>query len=111
MLLMVEKGTRGGICQAIHRYAKASNKYMKNYDKNTTSSYLTYLDANNLYGWAMSQKLPVNGFEQVEDLSQFKEDFIRNYDKNSDKGYFLEVDVEYPKNLSNLHRDLTFLPE
>ena len=63
MLLMVEKGTRGGICQAIHRYAKASNKYMKNYDKNTTSSYLTYLDANNLYGWAMSQKLPVNGFE------------------------------------------------
>ena len=63
MLLMVEKGTRGGICQAIHRYAKANNKYMKNYDKNIESSYLTYLDANNLYGWAMSQKLPVNGFK------------------------------------------------
>ena len=97
MLLMVEKGTRGGICQAIHRYAKANNKYMKNYDKNITSSYLIYLDANNLYGWAMSQKLPVNGFEWVEDLSQFKEDLIKNCDENSDKIYFLEVDVEYPK--------------
>ena len=58
MLLMVEKGTRGGICQAIHRYAKANNKYMKNYNKNIESSYIEYLDANNLYGWAMSQKLP-----------------------------------------------------
>ena len=63
MLLMVEKGTRGGICQAIHRYAKANNKYMNNYDKDIISSYLMYLDANNLYGWAMSQKLPVNGFK------------------------------------------------
>ena len=71
MLLMVEKGTRGGICQAIHRYAKANNKYMKNYNKDIISSYLMYLDANNLYGWAMSQKLPVNGFKWVEDLSQF----------------------------------------
>ena len=65
--------------------------------KTTTSSYLMYLDANNLYGWAMSQKLPVNDFQWVEELSQFKEDFIQNYDENSNKGYFLEVDVEYPK--------------
>ena len=79
MLLMVEKGIRGGICQAIHRYAKANNKYMKNYDKNTTSSHLIYLDANNLYGWAMSQKLPVNGFEWVKTLSKFDEHFIKNY--------------------------------
>ena len=64
MLLMVEKGIGGRICQAIYRHAKANNKYMKNYDKDI-SSYLTYLDANNLYGWAMSQKLPVNGFEWV----------------------------------------------
>ena len=59
----------------------------------------------------MSQKLPVNGFEWVEDLSQFKEDFIKNYDENSDKGYFLEEDVEYPKNLFSFHSDLPFLPE
>ena len=63
MLLMVEKGIRGGICHAIHRYAKANNKYMKNYNKNIELSYLMYLDANNLYGWAMFQKLPVNGFK------------------------------------------------
>ena len=63
MLLMVEKGIRGGICHAIHRYAKANNKYMKNYDKNKELSYIQYLDANHLYGWAMSQKLPVDGFK------------------------------------------------
>ena len=111
MLLMVEKGFIGGICQAIHKYAKANNKYMKNYDKNTTSSHLIYLDANNLYGWAMSQKLPVNGFEWVISLSKFDERFIKNYDENSDKGYFLEVNVEYPKNLFNPHSDLLFLPK
>ena len=59
----------------------------------------------------MSQKLPVNGFKLVEDLSQFNKSFIKNYDENSDKGYFLEVDVEYPKNLFNLQSDLPFLPE
>ena len=63
MLLMIEAGIRGGMCQSLHRYAKANNKYMKNYDKKVESLYLTYLDANNLYGWAMSQKLPVNGFK------------------------------------------------
>ena len=113
MLLMVEKGIRGGICQAIHRYAKANNKYMKNYDKDIISSYLMYLDANNLYGWAMSQKLPVNGFKWVEKsrLSRFNERFIKNYNENSDIGYFLEVDIDYLKELFNLHKDLPFLPE
>ena len=99
MLLIVEKGIRGGICHSIHRYAKANNKYMKNYDKDMESSCIEYLDGNNLYGWAISQKLPVNGFEWVEELSQFKEDFIKNYDGDSNKGYFLEVDVEHPKNI------------
>ena len=77
MLLMIEKGIRGGICQATHRYAKANNKYMKNYNKNVESSYIQYLDANNLYGWAMSQKLPANDSKLVkqEDLSQFNEQF------------------------------------
>ena len=111
MLLMIEKGIRGGICQSTHRYAKANNKYMKNYDKNIESSYLTYLDANNLYGWAMSQKLPVNGFKWENDLSRFNENFIKNYNENSDVGYFLEVDIEYPKQLWSSHKDLPFLPE
>ena len=70
-----------------------------------------YLDANNFYEWAMSQKLPVNGFKWVKNLSKFNEIFIRNYYENSDKGYFLEVDIDYPKQLFNLHKDLPFLPE
>ena len=111
MSLIVEKGIRSGICQVIHKYAKANNKYLKNFDKNTESSYLMYLDANNQYGWPMSQKLPVNGFEWVKKLSKFDEHFIKNYDVNSDKGYFLEVDVEYPKDLFSIHSDLPFLPE
>ena len=111
MLLMVGKGIRGGICQAIHRYVKANNKYVSNYDKSIISSYLMYLDANNLYGWTMIQKHPLNGFKWVKNSSQFNERFIKAYNENSDRGYFLEVDVEYPKNLFNSHKDLPFLPE
>ena len=66
MLLMVEKGTRGAISHAIHRYAKANNKSMKNYDKNIESLYLMYLDANNLFGWTTSQKLPVDGCKWIK---------------------------------------------
>ena len=111
MLLMVEKGTRGGICQEKHMYTKANNKYMKNYDKDIISSYLMYLDANNLYGWAISQKLPVNGFKWVEKLSRFNEIFIKNYNENSNIGYFLGVDIDYQKELFNLHKDLPFSPK
>ena len=68
MLLMIEAGIRGGMCQSIHRYAKASNKYMKNYDKSIELSYLMCLDPNILYGWAMSQTLPINGFKWEDDL-------------------------------------------
>ena len=99
MLLMVEEGIRGRICHSIHRYAKANNKYMKNYDKNEESSYIQYLDANNLYGWAMSQKLPVNNFKWVEGTSEINEEFIKTYNENNKKGYILEVDVKYPKKL------------
>ena len=79
MILMTEKGIRGGIYQAAHTYAKANNKYMKYYDKNIESSYIEYLDASNLYGWTMSQKLPVKGFEQVKQKksSKFNEHFIK----------------------------------
>ena len=79
MLLMVEKGIRGGICHAIHRYAKANNKYMKYYDKNKESLHLKYQDVNNLYRWAMLQKLPVNNFEWIKDTGQFHEGFVKNY--------------------------------
>ena len=103
MLLMIEGGIRGGMCQSVHRYAKANNKYMKNYVKRTESSYLMYLDASNLYGWAMSKKLPVNGFKWENDLSRFNEDFIQHYNENSD--------VEYPKQLWSSRKDLPFLPE
>ena len=114
MLLMVEEGIRGGICHSIQRYAKANNKYMKSYNNNEESSYIPYLDANNLYGWAMSKKLPTNGFKWIdtsETSNKINEDFIKNYNENNDKGYILEVDVKYPKRLHELHSDLPFLSE
>ena len=111
MLLTVEEEIRGGICHAIHRHAKANNKYIKNYDKNKESSYIQYLDANNLYGWEMSQKLPEYGFKWINDVTEIDEEFIKHYDENSDKGYILEVDVKYPRKLHDLHSDLPFFPK
>ena len=84
---------------------------MKNYDKNKESSYIQYLDANNLYGSTVSQKLPVDGFKWKKNSPKFNEGFIKNYDEDSNKGYLFEVDVEYPKKLHDLHCDLPFLPE
>ena len=102
MLLMVEQGIRGG---------KQIINTMKNYDENEESSYIQYLDANNLYGWVMSQKLSVNGFKWIKDTSEINEEFIKNYDENRNKGYILEVDVKYPKKLHDLNSDLPFLPK
>ena len=110
MLLMVEEGIRGGICHSIYRYAKANNKYMKNYNINEESSYIQYLEANILYGWAMSKKLSVNGFKWL-DSNKINEEFIKNYYENDKKGYILEVDDKYPKELHDLRSDLPFLPE
>ena len=110
---MVEEGIRGGICHSIHRYAKANNKHMKNYNKEEEPSYIQYLDANNLYGWAMSKKIPVNGFRWLDsdEINEINEELIKNYNENDKKGYILEVDVKYPKELHDLHSDLPFLPE
>ena len=109
MLLMFEEGIRGGMCQTIQRYAEANNKYMKNYKKNKPSSYLMYLDANNLYGWAMCKKWPIAEFEWIHP-EDYTEDTIKIYDDNNEYGAILEVDIEYPKTLWGLHNDLPFLP-
>ena len=103
ILLLVVKGIRGGICQTIYQYAKANHKYMKDYDNNKEPSYLKYWNVNNLHGFAMSQKLPVNNFEWIEDTSKFN--------KENNERYFLEVDVQYSKILPELHNDLSFFPE
>ena len=86
---------------------------MKNYNNNEESSYIQYLDANNLYGWAMSKKLPVNGFRWLDsdEINEINEEFIKNYNENDNNGYILEVDVRYPKRLHKLHSDLPFLSE
>ena len=111
MLLMIEKRIRGGICQSIFRNAKANNKYMIDYDEKKVSSFLIFTDYNNLYGKAMSEKLPVDGFGWADDISEIDENFIKNYDEDSNVGYFIEAGIEYPKELHNKHSDLPFLPE
>ena len=111
MLLIVEKGIRGGITQSVKCYAKANNKYMKDlYNPDEESIYLQYLDANNLYGWAMVQNLPTRGFlwKDIEDFTSEKIDKLVKKDK---RGYLLEVDVEYPKELHENHNELPFLAE
>ena len=95
MLLIVEIGIKRGICNTICWHAKANNKYMKDYDEAKESSYINYWDLNYLYGWAISQKLPVNKFKWKEETSQFNKNFIKNYDEKSEEGYILEVDVQY----------------
>ena len=111
MLLMIEKGFRGEICHSIYHYAKANSKYMKDYYKNKESSYIQYCDVNNLYGLAMSQKIPVTNCEWVKDNPQYNENFIKSYNEESDEVYFLEVDVQYLENLHEHHNALPFLPE
>ncbi|GFU97766.1 uncharacterized protein TNCV_2532391 [Trichonephila clavipes] len=99
MVLMLEKGTKRNISQCCNRHGKANNKYMNNYDKNKESNYLMYLDANNLYGWAISQYLPYGGFKWgSKDVTKISHD--------SDKGYIIECDLQYPEYLHNLHSNL-----
>ena len=86
---------------------------MKNYNNNEDSSFIQYLDANNLYGWVMFKKVPVNGFRWLnsDEINEVNEDFIKNYNENNDKGYILEVNIKYLKGLYELHSDLPFLSE
>ena len=108
MLLMFERGIRGGITQSVNRWAKANNPYMgSDFNPNLPTKYLQYLDANNLYGWAMSQPLPSGGFKWVN----IKPDRISKLAKLKSKGYILEVDVRYPKELHDSHNDLPFMCE
>ena len=111
IFLMVEEGIRGGIRHVMQRYVKANKRYMKDYDRKKKSSYIQYLDANNLYGKAMTEKLPVRGFRWMDDISKIDGDFVKVYNKNDNKGYILDVNVDYPNKLQNLHSDLPFLPE
>ena len=106
MLLTFANGIRGGICNAVHKYTKANNKYIKNQEKNVESSFLAYLDANNLYGVTMCIKLPVGEFESVN-TEDYTEDIIKKYE-NDDYGAVFIVDVDYPKYLHKLHSDLPF---
>ena len=89
---------------------KSQQKYMKDYDPNKESSYYMYWDFNNLYGWKMSQKLLVDGFEWRKDLFRFDEEFIQYYEEDNDKWYKLKVDIKHPKELQDLRSYLPLLP-
>ncbi|KAL9970028.1 hypothetical protein ACROYT_G022337 [Oculina patagonica] len=104
MYQFIEKGMRGGISYIAHRYGKANNKYMKKYDEKAPSKYIMYLDANNLYGYAMSQYLPTGCFRWLTQ-KQIDETNLAKYKEDSKKGLILEVDLEYPKELHNHHND------
>ena len=108
MLLIFERGIRGGITQSVHRWAKANSPYMcSEYKPREPTRYLQYLDANNLYGWAMSQPLPTGESRWVD----VKPDEISELANHSEKGYLLEVDVAYSRELHDYHNDLLFMCE
>ena len=108
MYLFIEKGLRGGISYIAKRYAKANNKYINDYDPKKPSTFISYLDMNNLYGWAMSEYLPCGRFKWLKNIDKF--DIMSINDKSS-IGYFLEVDLEYPDELHELHNDYPLAPE
>ena len=110
MLMMFERGIRGGMCHIAKRYAEANNPYMKSYDSKKSTKYIQYLDANNLYGWAMSQRLPTHGFKWVCNITKEKVQNILEKEPSS-KGYIFEVDLEYPEKLWKLHNDYPLAPE
>ena len=110
MFQFIERGMRGGISYIANRYGKANNKYMKKYDEKAPSKYIMYLDANNLYGWAMSQYLPTGGFRWMTQKQNSNLDLAK-YLENSEKGLIIEVDLEYPKELQDIHNDYPLAAE
>ena len=110
MFQFIEKGLRGGISYIANRYGEPNNKYMKEYDEKAPSKYIMYLDANNLYGWAMSQYLPTGRFKWMTQKQIDKIDLAK-YKEDSDKGIILEVDLKYPKELHDLHNDYPLAAE
>ena len=106
--LFIEKGLRGGISYIAKRYAKANNKYMNDYDPKKPSTFISYLDMNNLYGWAMSEYLPCGRFKWLKNIDKFD---VMSISEKSPIGYFLKVDFEYPKELHELHDDFPLAPE
>ena len=108
MLLMFERGIRRGIRQAVHRYASVDNPYIgSKFNQSEESSYLQYLDANNLYGWAMSQPLPTGRFRWVS----IEPNKVGKLAARTDKGYLLKVNVSYPRELHSSDNDLPFMCE
>ena len=110
MFQFIEKGMRGGTSYIANRHGKANNRYMKTYDEKAPSKYIMYLDANNLYGWAMSQYLPTGGFKWLA-KNQIDKIDLAKYKEDSNKGLILEVDLEYPKELHDLHNDYPLAAE
>ena len=110
MFQCIEKGMRGGTSYIANRHGEANNKYMKTYDEKAPSKYIMYLDANNLYGWAMSQYLPTGNFKWLSQ-KQIEKTNLDKYTENSKKGLILEVDLEYPQELHDLHNDYPLGPE
>ena len=118
VLMMFERGIRGGMTHIARRYAEANNKYTTNYNPDKPSTFIQYLDANNLYGWEMSQSLPTNGFKWIKDITKDtlmsildKANYSMINPKKGDKGYIFEVDLEYPSELWDTHNDNPLAPE
>ncbi|XP_066600001.1 uncharacterized protein [Prorops nasuta] len=107
MLLFMERGIRGGLSQCSHRYERANNRYMRNYDPAEPSKYLMYYDVNNLYGWSMCHPVPTHGFQWIDDAANLD---ILNVSEDTSEGYILEVDLKYPSELHDKHSDLPFCP-
>lgn len=110
IIRMIQSGIRGGLCMCSHRYAKANNKYIPDYNTSKPQSYIVYLDCNNLYGFSMCQYLPYSGFRFLSE-DEIDNLHVENVEDNAEWGFILEVDLLYPEHLHNHHNDLPFCPE